>query len=78
MMTNVYRCRKAARKTISSKKPDWWRRLGGGEQIKTKGVSKSGWQTVERDEKPGSVKGTGIACQPLFPGETPMRALCTG
>ena len=42
-------------KTISDKKPGWWRRLGGGEQIKTKGASKSGWQTVERDEKPGSV-----------------------
>ncbi len=30
---------------------------------------------MERHGKPGSVNWTGVACQPLFPGETPMRAL---
>ena len=53
-------------------------RLGSGEQIKAKRVGKGGWQTVERDEKPGSISRTGVACQPLFPGETPMRQLRTG
>jgi hypothetical protein len=49
-------------------------RLRDGEQIKAKGASKGGWQTVERDEKPGSVRWTDVACHPLFPGETPMRS----
>jgi hypothetical protein len=35
-------------------------RLGGSKQIKAKGVGKGGGQTVERDEKPGSVSWTGI------------------
>ena len=53
-------------------------RLGGGEQIKAKGVGKGGWQTVEGNRQGGSVRWTGVAFQPLFPGETPMRALGAG
>ena len=53
-------------------------RLGGGEQIKAEGVGKGGWEAMERDEKPGSVRGVGVARQPLLPGETPMCALCAG
>ena len=37
------------------------KRLSSGEQIKAKRVSKGGWQTVERDDKPGSVGWTGIS-----------------
>lgn len=33
---------------------------------------------MERDGKPGSIRGTSIACQPLFPGQTPMRAHGSG
>ena len=42
---------------------DW---LGGSKQI------------VERDNQPGSVGWTGIASEPLLPGQTPMRALRSG
>ena len=30
---------------------------------------------MERDDEPGSIGRTRVACQPLFPGKTPMRAL---
>jgi hypothetical protein len=53
-------------------------RLGGGKQIKTKGVGKGGWQTVKSDRQGRSVAWAGIAGQALFPGETPMGALCAG
>ncbi len=41
-------------------------RLGGSEQIKPEGVGKGGGQTVECDEKSGSVSWTGITGQPLL------------
>jgi hypothetical protein len=33
---------------------------------------------MERDDKPGSISGAGIASEPLLPGQTPMRALRSG
>jgi hypothetical protein len=33
---------------------------------------------MERDDQRGSVGRTSVARQPLFPRETPMRALCSG
>ena len=30
---------------------------------------------MERDDEPGSIGRTSVACQPLFPGKTPMRTL---
>ncbi len=48
--------------------------LSGGGQIETKGASKGGCEAMERGRKPGGISWTGIARQPLFPGETPMRA----
>ena len=49
--------------------------LPGGKQIKAEGGSKGDWQSVKREDQAGSVRWTGIACQALAPGETPMRAL---
>lgn len=37
-----------------------------------------GGETMERDNEPGSVGGTGIARQTLLPGEMPMRTLGPG
>jgi len=74
-MIDVYRCRKGAREDdIEERNRVRGDRLRGGEQIKAKGASKGGWKAMERDGKPGSVSWTGVACQPLLPGETPMRA----
>jgi len=42
-------------------------RLSSGEQIKAKGVGKDSWQTMECDEKSGSVSRAGIASQSLLP-----------
>ncbi len=52
-------------------------RLRGGEESKAEGVSKSGWETMERDHQWGSISGTSIACQTVFPGKTPMCPLCS-
>ncbi len=74
-MIDRYQHRKAAKlDDIEKRNKACGERLGGGEQIKAKGVGKGGWETMERDGKPGSVRRTGVACEPLFPGETPMRA----
>lgn len=43
--------------------------LGGGEQIESKRTGERGRETMERDNEPGSVGGTGIARQTLFPQE---------
>jgi hypothetical protein len=48
--------------------------LRGGEESKAEGMGKGGWETMERDGKPGSIRRTSVVRQPLFPGETPMRA----
>lgn len=53
-------------------------RLSGGEQLKAKRASKGGRETVERDDQPGGVGWTGIASEPLLPGQTPMRSLRSG
>ena len=53
-------------------------RLGSGEQIKAKRARKSGRETVERDDQPGSVGGANIASEPFLPGQTPMCALRSG
>jgi hypothetical protein len=52
--------------------------LRGGEESKAEGMGKGGWETMERDGKPGSIRRTSVARQPLVPGETPMRASSTG
>jgi hypothetical protein len=33
---------------------------------------------MERNGKPGSIRGTSMACQALLPAKTPMRPLCAG
>ena len=43
--------------------------LRGGEESKAEGVSKGGWETMERDGKPGSIRRAGVARQTLFPKE---------
>jgi len=74
-MIEIYRYGKASRsdaggggKTVCDDQ------LSGGEQIETKGASKGGCEAMERDRKLGGISWTGIARQPLFPGETPKRA----
>jgi hypothetical protein len=54
------------------------RRLRDGEEIQRKGLCKGGRQTMERNGKPGGVRGTSIACQLLLPGQTPMRSFGSG
>lgn len=52
--------------------------LGGGKQIKAKGVSKGGWQTMKCDKKPGSVFWTCVTscdrpnCPPQLPTIIPV------
>src|SRR5690242_3783431 len=53
-------------------------RSGSGKEIKTKGSSKGSWESMKRDDQSGSIRWTSIACQPLIPGEPPMRALRPG
>lgn len=53
-------------------------KLGSGEQIKAKGRGKAGRETVKRHDQSGSVQWASIACQALFPGQTPMRARSSG
>jgi hypothetical protein len=52
--------------------------LGDGEQIESKRTGECGGETMECDDKPGSIGGPGIARQSLLPGQTPMRALGPG
>src|SRR6266567_8045884 len=46
--------------------------------VRIQRTGKGGEQTMERDDKPGSVRGTGVARQSLLPAETTMCALCSG
>jgi hypothetical protein len=74
-MIEIHRYRRASRSdSAEGRNKVGGEQLSGGEQIKAKGVGKGGWETMKRDGKLGSVNWTGVACQPLFPGETPMRA----
>ena len=64
-MIDIYQYIKAAKSNgIEERNKVRGDRLRSGEQIKAKGASKGGWETMERDEKPGSVNWTGVACQP--------------
>ena len=53
-------------------------RLDSGKEIKAKGSGKGGWESMKRDDEPGSICWTSIARQALVPGKTPMRALRSG
>lgn len=50
--------------------------LRSGHQAKTKGLSKSGRETVDRDLKGRGSDGPCIASKPLLPTETPICTLC--
>ena len=71
----MYRYRKATKSnSIEGKGKACSEYSGSGEEIESKRVSKGGGQTMERDDEPGSIGRTRVACQPLFPGKTPIRA----
>jgi hypothetical protein len=53
-------------------------RSGRGKQIEAKGSGKGSWESVKRDDEPGSICWTSIPRQALVPGEPPMRALRSG
>ncbi len=61
-----------------NKTADTRSRLGSGQEIKAKGSSKGGWESMKRDDEPGSICWTSIARQTLVPGKPPMRALRSG
>jgi len=47
--------------------------IGSREKMKPKGLRKGGREAVESNEKRWGIGRTDIACQPLLPGETPIR-----
>ena len=49
--------------------------LGSMEELKPVDLSKSSGEAVKRDCHWGRRGWTGIACEPLFPAEAPMRSL---
>ncbi len=78
-MLETHRCRKASRSNcVEERNNVCGDQLSDSEQIEAKGMSKGGWEAMECDRKPGSISWTDVACQPLFPGETPMHQLRVG